>query len=138
MDLGAIRDGIVDLFRPLVADGGEAVPYFPDGANIFPVIWVADVQRGRARIAMSDVVYDFTVPVTCAVARKAVYAEERAAATPLLSAMIAAVVADYQIGGLVTMTQPTEFTEGIVGPVGGEELVGFTLFLAIHHKEPLV
>jgi hypothetical protein len=137
MNLAEIRDALVAMFAPIVADGGEAVPYFPDAANLFPLIWIADA-RGGIRRAMSDVVYDFTLPVTCAVARKAVYAEERAAATPYLSEMIALVLADYQIGGLVTMAQPGEFAEGVVGPVGGEDLVGFTLFLKIHHKEPVV
>ena len=137
MNLAAIRDELVTMFAPIVANGGEITPYFPDAANVFPMVWIADA-RGKARIAMSDVVYDLTMPVTCAVARKAVYAEERAASTPLLSEMLALIIANYQIGGLVTMAQPADFIEGVVGPVGGEDLVGFTIFLAIHHKEPLV
>lgn len=128
-----VRAALVTLLAPLVVGGGEVSPYFPDAVNVVPALWLADA-RGTIKRGMSDVTFDYALPLTGAYARKAVYGEERAAGTALMIAALDLILADHSLGGLITLVQPTGFTEGIVGPVGGEELVGFTITLSIKEK----
>lgn len=131
--IDGVRAALVTLLSPLVASGGGVSPYFPDAANVLPSLWLADA-RGTIKRAMSDVTFDYSLPLTGAYARKAVYAEERATGTALMIAALDLILADHSLGGLITLMQPTGFTEGIVGPVGGEEFVGFTIALSIKEK----
>lgn len=133
MSLEQIRADLVTLLEPLVADGGEVLPYAPDAANVFPCVWLADATA-RIDHDMSLRIWNYTLPLTVAVARKAVYGEERAAATVLVEEVIAQLDSDFTLGGTTFGLKPAEFREGPIGPIGGEMLVGFTLFLAIKQK----
>ena len=112
--------------------GGEASPYPPDAANVLPSIWLADATC-RVTTSMSDRVFDWTLPLTAAVARKAVYAEERAAVTTLMESILAAIDADFTLGGTTYGVRATEIREGAI-LLGGESLVGFTIFFSVKQK----
>ncbi len=137
MSLAQVRTDLVTLLEPLVADGGEVLPYAPDAANVFPCMWLADATA-EIDMSMSLRTFDYTLPLTVAVARKAVYGEERAAATSLLEEVIAQLDSNFTLGGTTFGLQATQLREGAIGPIGGETLVGFTLFLRIKQKLPLV
>lgn len=132
MSISQIRDDLVTLLTPLVVDGGEVLPYPPDVANVFPAIWLADATC-QVNTSMSDRVFDWTLPLTVAVARKAVYAEERAAVTDLMEDILAAIDANFTLGGTTYGVRATEIREGAI-LLGGESLVGFTIFFSVKQK----
>lgn len=137
MSLAAMRTDLVALLEPLVVDGGEVAPYAPDAVNAVPSIWLGDA-RANVSTVVSFRTWTYRIPVTCAVKRQAVYGEERAAATALLDDVVAALATDYSLGGTTYGLEIEEFVEGVVGPIGGEELVGFTIFLRVKEKPTFV
>lgn len=133
MGLQQIRDDLVAILQPLVVAGGEVSPYAPDAANVFPLIWLADATC-QVTTGMGDRVFDWTLPLTAAVARKAVYGEERAAVTTLMEDILAVVDANFTLGGTTFGVRATEIREGAIRLIGGEELVGFTIFFSVKQK----
>jgi hypothetical protein len=132
--LAAARADLVDLLKPVVNNGGEVSPYTPDAVNVFPAIWLGEA-RGKVTTAMSFRTWTFELPITFAVAnRKAILAEERAAATANLDAVVDRLEADYSLGGNTFGIEIFSFAEGEIGPIGGETLVGFTLWIRIKMK----
>lgn len=134
MSLSAIRSDLVELIEPLVAAGGEVAPYPPESANVFPSIWLGDA-RAQIKTSVGFRTWPYRIPVTVAVGpRKAIYANERAAATTILDPLVALLAPQVQVGGESYGIEITEFIEGVIGPIGGEELVGFTLTIVVKEK----
>lgn len=131
--LAQLRTDLVALLAPIVTGGGEVAPYMPDAVNVFPSIWLGD-SRAKVSQAMQFRTWTFTMPITVAVARKAVYAEERAASAGLLDAVVDRIDSDFSLGGTTFGLEIVEFVEGAIGPIAGEELVGFTVFLNVKYK----
>lgn len=136
MGIGQIRADLVTVLQPLVVAGGEVSPYAPDAVNVIPHVWLADATC-QITTGMSDRVFDWTLPLTAAVSRKAVYGEERAAVTELQELILALVDANYTLGGTTFGVRATEIREGVV-KIGGEDLVGFTIFFSVKQKPATV
>lgn len=135
MSIEQIRTDLIALLTPLIADGGEIAAYAPESANVFPSIWLGDT-KAAIKTAVNFRSFDYLLPLTVAVARKGVFADERASTTALLPAILDLIDADFTLGGSTYGVSAREFTEGSIS-LGGDQLVGFTLFFSIKEDGPV-
>lgn len=119
----AVLDGVPAL--------AEVLAYPPDNVGPIPCAWF---NEARAVVTMgASEVWEWTLPLTVVVARKAVYGQELAAVEALIDDLMTAIRANYTLNGLTYGLNLVAAREGTVG-IAGVDHVGFTLEFRVKEK----
>ncbi len=130
MGVARIRTAAAGIVRG-VGGINEVLAYPPESVGSLPVAWfgnaVATVRMGASES------WTWDLPLTVAVARKAVYAMEAAATEALIDGLMAAIRANYTLGGESNGLNLVELREGVVN-IANTDLVGFTMRFMVKEK----
>lgn len=131
MSIAAIRAALTAIVAA-VPGVSEARAYPPDTVGVMPLAYLGDALA-MVTEGMSQEVCDWTLPLTLVVQRVVDYGGEMAAAEALLDAVLAAVRADYTLGGTTFGVRLTDVREGQLR-IAEVPVVGMTLTFRIKTK----
>ena len=131
MSILAVRAALTAVVAA-VPGVNEARAYPPDKVGMMPLAYLGDALA-MVTEGMSQEVCDWTLPLTLVVQRVVDYGGEMAAAEALLDAVLAAVRADYTLGGTTFGVRLTDIREGQLR-IAEVPVVGMTLTFQIKTK----
>ena len=131
MSILAVRAALTAVVAA-VPGVNEARAYPPDTVGVMPLAYLGDALA-MVTEGMSQEVCDWTLPLTLVVQRVVDYGGEMAAAEALMDDVLAAIRADYTLGGTTFGVRLTDVREGQLR-IAEVPVVGMTLTFRIKTK----
>ena len=131
MSILAVRAALTAVVAA-VPGVNEARAYAPDKVGMMPLAYLEDALA-MVTEGMSHEVCDWTLPLTLVVQRVVDYGGEMAAAEALMDDVLAAIRADYTLGGTTFGVRLTDVREGQLR-IAEVPVVGMTLTFRIKTK----
>lgn len=131
MSILAIRAALTTIVAA-VPGVNEARAYPPDKVGVVPLAYLGDAVA-MVTEGLSQEVVDWSLPLTLVVQRVVDYGGEMAAAEALTDAVLAAIRADYTLGGTTFGVRLTDIRQGQLR-IAEVPVVGMTLTFRVKTK----